>query len=102
MSADIPAAGRGVANVILDGVVAFDPEAGTDANVTATDLAVSRLAEVDDAYSVTLSDDDEVSLDLSNVVGGAMVAMSRLVHLHAEATGSSPESVVADLRAWLG
>lgn len=100
MTADIPTAGRESVNVILDAVVAHVP--GDPRNVELMNLALARLAEVEGAYGVTVNDADEVSLDLSNLVGGAMVAIARLVQMVAEAEGTSREEVVADLRAWLG
>lgn len=85
--------------MILDAITAHDPGAPS---VDAINLALSRLSEVEDAYVVTIDDDDAVTLDLSNVLGGAMVAMSRLVQLVSEATDVSREEVISDLREWLG
>lgn len=97
----MPQAGREAVNVILDAVTAYDVEGD---KLEAVHLALRRLGEVEGAYRVTLNDDgdeDEVSLDLSNLVGGTMVAMSRLVQLAAEGQGVSREEIISDLRSWL-
>lgn len=99
MTAQIPQPGRESANVILDAITAHDPDAPS---LESMNLALSRLADVEDAYRVTVGEDDDVSLDLSNLVGGAMVAMSRLVQLVSEADNVSREEVISDLREWLG
>lgn len=99
MTAQIPRPGREAANVILDAITAHDPDAPS---VDVMNLALARLGEVEDAYRVTMNDDDEATLDLSNLVGGTMVAMSRLVQLVSEAEGVSREEVISDLREWLG
>ncbi len=99
MTAHIPQPGREAANVVLDAITAHDPDAPS---VDMVNLALSGLAEVEGAYTVTLDDDDAVTLDLSNLVGGTMVAMSRLVQLVADAEGVSREEVISDLRQWLG
>lgn len=65
-------------------------------------LALHRLADIEGAYRVTLSHEDEVSLDLTNLLGGTMVAMSRLVQLVADEKGVSRAEVISDLRKWLG
>jgi hypothetical protein len=100
MTANIPEAGRQAANVILDAISAHAID--DDQRGVAMELALSSLAEVEGAYRVTLGDDDEVSLDLTNLVGGTMVAMSRLVQLAAEGHKVSREEIISDLREWLG
>lgn len=99
MSTEMPAAGLEAVNVILDAVTAYDVKGD---KVEAVNLALRRLGEVEGAYRVTLNDEDEVSLDLSNLVGGTAVAMSRLVQLAAEGQGVSREEIISDLRTWLG
>ncbi|MEN0022206.1 MAG: hypothetical protein AAGC61_02915 [Microbacterium sp.] len=84
--------------MILDAVTAWDVDGD---RVEATNLALRRLAELEGAYRVTLNDDDELSLDLSNLIGGTAVAMSRLVQLASEGQGVSREEIVSDLRGWL-
>lgn len=96
----MPEAGRESANVILDAVSAFDVDRHD--NSAAMDLAVQRLNDIDGAYRVLVNERDEVTLDLSNLVGGSTVTIMRLVQLLAEATGVSREEVISDLREWLG
>lgn len=100
MAARMPDAGRESANVILDAVSAFDADRAD--NRAAMDLAVARLNDVEGAYRVLVNDRDEVTLDLSNLVGGSTVTIMRLVQLLSEATGASREEIISDLREWLG
>lgn len=94
----MPAAGREAVNVILDAVSAHAVDSDS---VEAMNLALRRLSEIDGAYVVTLNGEDEVSLDLSNLLGGTAVAMSRLIQLAAEGQGVSRDEIISDLRAWL-
>lgn len=100
MTANIPAAGRESVNVILDAVTAHAIDDSD--NLAAMNFALERLADVEGAYRVTLNDDDEASLDLSNLIGGTMVAISHLVQLLSEEKDVSREEVISDLREWLG
>lgn len=97
---NIPTAGCEAVNVILDAVAAHAIEEPN--NLATMNLALARLADVEDAYRVTLNDEDEVSLDLSNLVGGAMVPISRLVQLVSDGQGVSRDEVISGLREWLG
>lgn len=100
MTTNIPAAGRESANVLLDAVSAHAIDEAD--NIAAMNLALTNLAEVEGAYRVTVDDDDEVSLDLSGLLGGAMVTISRLVQLVADEKQVNREEVISDLREWLG
>lgn len=94
----MPEAGRGAANVLLDAVIAN----GVDGDSTAaTNLAIQRLSEVEGAYRATITDEDEVTLELSNLIGGTLVVMHRLIAIAADGQGVSREEIVSDLRAWL-
>jgi len=97
----MPAAGRSAANVMLDAIVAFEP-GQLDSSIV--DLALHRLAEVGGAYEVTVDDNGEdvaVAVDLSNLLGGTLVALQWLTYRLAEERATDPEVVVSDLRAFL-
>jgi hypothetical protein len=97
----MPDAGRSAANVLLDAVIALDPDSPDSEPI---ELALKRLDEIPGAYDVTVDDDGtnlDVKVDLSNLLGGAVTAMQWLVSHVADAQGVSREEVVSDLRAWL-
>lgn len=96
-------AAKGAANILLDMVTAFDDDLGDDpTNAAAMNLAFRRFDEVE---AVTLTWDDEKPdpplLDVSPLVGGAMVSMKWLVGRVAAYARSSEEEVIADLREFL-
>jgi hypothetical protein len=69
-----PEPGRRVGHVLLDGVLVFDhveADAGLKSN-----LAIAELAEIDDAVTGAV-DGNNVGVDFSNLVGGALVAAPR-------------------------
>ncbi|MGO4488167.1 hypothetical protein [Microbacterium sp. 2RAF4] len=99
MTTDMPAAAREAVNVILDAVIAHGVEGDSG---DAMNLAMRRMSEVDGAYRVTETDEGEVRLDLGHLLGGTMVAMSRLIQLVSVSQGVSREEVISDLREWLG
>jgi hypothetical protein len=93
-----PEPGRRVGHVLLDGVLVFDheeAEAGPMSN-----LAIAELAEIDSAVTVTV-DGDDVDVDFSNLVGGALVVARLAVQMAADARGESVEDVVSILRSGL-
>ena len=97
----MPQSGRSAINVLLDAVIAL-PDDG--AGGEPINLALQRLADVDGAYEVTVNDDGstlDVAVDLSNLVGGTLIALTWLVAQVADSHGVSREEVVSDLRAWL-
>ncbi|MFD4420254.1 hypothetical protein ACFWN7_01970 [Agromyces sp. NPDC058484] len=99
---NIPDAGRQSAHVLLDAVVAWDPEGDGDANVAAMNLALQRINAVDGAVTGDYDEEREhLALDASNLLGGMIVSTNWLVHRLAEAHRSSPELVVSDLRRFL-
>lgn len=98
---NMPAAGIESANVLLDAVIAVGAGApGEGGDATAVELALGRLDAIEGAYDITFHD-DVAALDLSNLLGGTLVVLGRLVTVAAEALHVSREEVVSDLRAWL-
>lgn len=102
MTSAIPEAGRQAAHILLDTVIAFDDELGEDdANSAAMDLALQRLNDVD-AVTATIDDEtDVVDMNITNLVGGAVVTMKLLAGVLAEAKGISIEEVVSTTRRFL-
>jgi hypothetical protein len=104
--ADIPAAGREVAHILLDAVSVHDSSASDDVNIDAVNLAWKRINEVDGAVEAHASGTDEdpdveLSLDLSNVLGGALIDVTWLVARLAECRGSDSASIIVELREFL-
>jgi hypothetical protein len=97
---EIPEGGRQAAHVILDAVSAWDVAASSDANAAAMILALTRMNEVD-AVAATLDEDDNLSVDASNLLGGAMVSVNWLVEQLAHERGQDKELVIAELRDFL-
>lgn len=78
----MPEEGRQAAHVLLDVVSAYDNELPEEdpANAEAMNLALLHLNQVG-AVTATFNDDtDEVTIDMSNLVGGVAVTLSWLVH----------------------
>ena len=98
--ADIPEVGRLAAHTILDAVAGYELGLEEDANTNAMNLALTRLDEIG-AVDATTSDDGGLAVDVSNLVGGALVTVNYLVHQLAKARSVSPEVVVAGARAFL-
>ncbi|MCU1443845.1 MAG: hypothetical protein JWQ59_1995 [Cryobacterium sp.] len=97
---DIPEGGRQAAHVIIDAVSAWDTAATPDANTQAMNLALNRMNDVD-AVRATLDDDDNLSLDASNLLGGAIVSMSWLIEQLARERHQDKQLVIAELRDFL-
>jgi hypothetical protein len=90
-----PEPGRRVGHVLLDGVLMFDHEEAAAGPMS--NLAIAELAEIEDAVRVTV-DGDDVGVDFSNLVGGALVVARLAVQMAAYARGESIEDVVSILR----
>lgn len=97
---EIPEGGRQAAHVILDAVSAWDIAASSDANAAAMILALTRMNDVD-AVAATVDEDDNLSVDASNLLGGAMVSVNWLVEQLAHERGQDKELVIAELRDFL-
>jgi hypothetical protein len=100
-----PEPGRHVAHVYLDAASVYDRAAvGTSVNEEAVNLAVQRVGDIEGAYVVEVNDaggETSVSLDLSNVLGGAIITVTRLVHLLADERGVDEAVVIAEMREYL-
>jgi hypothetical protein len=54
-----------------------------------------------DCDQSTADDDDNVSIDVSGLVGGALITIARLVQQLADARGVDRETVIAGMRSYL-
>ena len=102
----IPAAGREVAHILLDAVTAHDSSAPDEMNIGAVNLAWKRINDVEGAVEAQASGTDEdpdieLSLDLSNLLGGALINITWLVTRLAECRGSDSASIIVELREFL-
>lgn len=93
--ADIPEPGRLAVHAMLDAISVYESGDGPS-DTSLIDLALSRLAQIDDA--VVLRDE---SVDASNLVGGTMVGWYWLIRELADAREMDPLEVISDLRAFL-
>lgn len=93
---------RQAAHVLVDTVTAFDEELGETAiNGTAMNLALARINEVG-AVTATMNDEtDELHMDASDLLGGAIVSINWLAALAAELGKTSREHVLAELREFI-
>jgi hypothetical protein len=101
MTERFPEAGRLSAHVLLDAVSTYEHNAPEDLNASAMNLALRRLNEVDGALKATMSEEDTLSLDASNLLGGAIVTLSWLIEQLAVARGVERLAVVAEVREFL-
>jgi hypothetical protein len=101
MTDKMPDAGRLSAHVLLDAVSTYEQNASENLNANAMNLALRRLNEIDGAVKATLSDEETLSLDASNLLGGAIIAISWLVEQLADARDSDRLAIVAQLREFL-
>jgi hypothetical protein len=94
----IPESARLVAHVMADAVSALEP--GSGRNSEAMDLALARLKEIDEAVVAHVDEETGqlTSLDISNLLGGALASMNWLVTQLAEARGVDELDVIASLR----
>lgn len=97
---DDPDLARQAAHVILDGLTAAEPE-GSDSDLDATQLAFTRLLEIDAIELLFDEDNEELELDISPLMQGVLLVVGRLVERLAEHSGTSTEDVVAALRGSL-
>jgi hypothetical protein len=93
---------RKSANVYLDMVTAWDVTSRQmdEGMVLAVGTALERFNDLD-LVQATSTDDGDLSLDITSLVGGGMVAMGYLVHNLAAERGVDPLVVVSDAREWL-
>lgn len=97
---DILEGGRQASYILLDSVSTWDTTATDDTNSAAMNLALTRMNEVD-AVTPTLDDNDQLSLDASNLLGGRIVSMNWLIEQLAHERHQSRHSVVMNLREFL-
>lgn len=99
MTDDLPEAGRQTVQVLLDLVSVFDPDLGDDpANAEAINLAVQRLSDIG-AVAVELDEDaDELTIDLSGLIGGTAVLVAWLVRQLELEAKTSREDVISTAR----
>lgn len=91
-------------HVLLDAVVARQPGLDVDTNANATNLAWRRFNEIEGAVVVAVDDTGDttaVNVDLSGLLGGAMITINELIEMVTEATGQSREEVVSAVREYL-
>jgi len=91
----IPEPGRLAVHAMLDAISVYESGDGPD-DISLIDLALSRLAQIDDA--VVLRDE---SVDASNLVGGTMVGWYWLIRELADAREVDSLEVISDLRSFL-
>lgn len=90
--------GRLSAHVLIDAVMAYEP----DDDSRSVDLAFQRLSEVEGAIEATFDDEtDHLTLDLSGLLGGALIAIHRLVEEVSLARGIDREIVGAMVREYV-
>jgi hypothetical protein len=95
-----PETDRLVAHVFLDAVSAYDPDANDAVNVRSVDLTIQQLGEIEGAYVASIDENDDIIMDVSDLVGGAMVTIQYLVRELAT-HGQSREEIVANAREYL-
>lgn len=86
-------AARQYGQAILDAVSASD----VDDDGEAMNLASQRALEVE-AVTVTVDDDDVVTVDLGDAIGGTLVLVRGLVTMVREATGEDDDVILAEVR----
>lgn len=95
----LPESGRQAAHVLLDVVSAWD-HADTAGWAERANLALRRLNDVG-AVNTTVDASGRVTVDVGNLVGGAAVALHRLVAEVATVTSRDQDDVVIGLREFL-
>jgi hypothetical protein len=97
----MPEQGRQAAFVLLDALSGREPGGPDAGNEAVMNLALRRLNEVG-AVTATMDDEtEEVTVDVSNLVGGTLVTLQWLVSALAERRGCDETVVVHDLRGFL-
>lgn len=97
----MPEKGRLAAHVLLDAASVWSESVNEEANTEVMNLALHRL---DDIGPVKVEQDDttgQIVVDVSQLAGGAVVALQWLISRLAEGRGFSREVVINDLRAFL-
>lgn len=99
---NIPKAGSIAAHVLIDAVSVAD-DGNTDAEIVNT--VYQRLLEAE-TFTVTAKDDGpdtdlDVTIDLSNVLGGALVTMNKLINDLAQARGVDRDTIIIGLREYI-
>jgi hypothetical protein len=98
----MPEPGRQVAFVLADTLTTWDGEADEEVNNQAIKLAWQRLNQIEGAVTATLDDEtDEVTITLSNVLGGALVSMNWLLSVAEASTGLDRLELIAGMREFL-
>lgn len=97
---EIPEGGRQAAHVLLDAVSAWDTAATPGANAAAMTLALTRMNDVE-AITALLDEDENLSVDASNLLGGAMVSVNWLLEQLARERGQDKQLVITELRDFL-
>jgi hypothetical protein len=96
-----PESGRLVGHALLDSVVAYVPGGDVEVSGASANLALGAINEIDGAVLATADDDDNVSIDISGLVGGAVITIAQLVNELADARGVDRETVIAGMRSYL-
>lgn len=99
---DMREAGRQTGHILLDVISAWDSSQPDESTVNrdAANIALERLNEIG-AVSGTQHDDGSVSLDVSDLVGGALVTMQWLVSCLDALTSLDRLEVVSRARRFL-
>lgn len=97
----LPESGRLSAHVLIDAVSVYDFESSSIVNEIVLNAALERLAEVEGAVTASVTPDDTVAVNISNLVGGTLVSMEWLVESLAAARRVDRASVVVELREFL-
>jgi hypothetical protein len=91
---DMPEGGRQAAHVLLDAVSAWSADADAATNASVVQLAIERLNEIG-AVTATLDEADGLHVNITNLVGGALVTMTWLIRqLSLTATAERDEVIV--------
>ncbi|THG33020.1 hypothetical protein [Naasia lichenicola] len=96
----MPEIGRQAAHILLDAVIAFESGRDQEDNVVAMNLALQRLDDVG-AVDVLTSPSGDITLEVSNLAGGAVVALNWLIEQLAFREVTDREVVIARLREFL-
>lgn len=96
----MPPVGREAAQILLDAVSAYSPEASEAGNDRAINLALERLHEIGAVTATIDSGSDAVSVDVSNIAAPAVVLLYWLARTAAQAPRDEHD-VIAELREFI-